>query len=111
VSRGDGLRLEDILEAIARVREYAPPLTDEALAGAVRDAILYNLVVIGEAAARLSDEVRASAPEIPWPQVVGLRNLLAHEYFRVDAEIIGEILDKQLSQLETTVEALLADFR
>ena len=67
--------------------------------------------MIGEAAARLSDEVRASAPEIPWPQVVGLRNLLAHEYFRVDAEIIGEILDKQLSQLETTVEALLADFR
>jgi len=110
VSRGDGLRLEDILEAIGRVREYAP-LTDDALAGAVHDAILYTLVVIGEAAARLSDEVRASAPEIPWPQVVGLRNLLAHEYFRVDAEIIGEILDKQLSQLETTVEALLADFR
>jgi uncharacterized protein with HEPN domain len=54
VSRGDGLRLEDILEAIARVREYAPA-TDEALVGARRDGILYNLAVIGEAAARLSD--------------------------------------------------------
>jgi uncharacterized protein with HEPN domain len=73
----------------------------------MRDAVLFNLVVIGEAAAHLRDDTRASAPEIPWPKVVGLRNLLAHEYFRIDTEIVGEIVRTQLTALEEAARALL----
>jgi uncharacterized protein with HEPN domain len=69
--------------------------------------VLYNLVVIGEAAAQLSDDTRASAAEIPWRRVIGLRNLVAHEYFRVDLEVIESILAEQLDQLDATVRALL----
>jgi uncharacterized protein with HEPN domain len=71
------------------------------------DAVLYNLVVIGEAAAQLSDDARASAPEIPWARVIGLRNLIAHEYFRVDLEVIESILAEQLDQLDETICRLL----
>jgi uncharacterized protein with HEPN domain len=71
--------------------------------------VLYNLVVIGEAAAQLSEETRAKAEEIPWTKVVGLRNLIAHEYFRVDLEVIQSILAEQLDQLEGTATRLLDD--
>jgi uncharacterized protein with HEPN domain len=73
------------------------------------DAILYNLVVIGEAAAQISDETRAAAPEIPWANVVGLRNLIAHEYFRIDLEVIEAIVREQLDQLEQSASRLLKD--
>lgn len=69
--------------------------------------MLYNLVVIGEAAAQLSEGTRANADEIPWTRVVGLRNLIAHEYFRVDLEVIQSILAEQLDQLEETAKRLL----
>jgi uncharacterized protein with HEPN domain len=69
---------------------------------------LYNLVVVGEAAAQLSDDTRAKAPEIPWPRVVGLRNLIAHEYFRVDLDVIQSILAEQLEELDETVRRLIS---
>lgn len=68
---------------------------------------MYNLVVVGEAAAQLSDETRGRAREIPWQRVVGLRNLIAHEYFRVDLEIIQSILAEQLDELDETAKRLL----
>ena len=69
--------------------------------------MLYNLVIIGEAAAQISEETRATATEIPWTKVVGLRNLIAHEYFRVDLEVVRSILSEQLGQLEETANRLL----
>jgi uncharacterized protein with HEPN domain len=71
------------------------------------DAVLYNLVVIGEAAAQLPEETREMAPEIPWTKVVGLRNLIAHEYFRVDLEIIQTIIREQLDELERAAQRML----
>jgi uncharacterized protein with HEPN domain len=68
--------------------------------------VLYNLVVIGEAAAQISDETRARAPEIPWTKIVGLRNLIAHEYFRIDLEVIQSIVAEQLDSLDTIAERL-----
>lgn len=104
MSRREELRLHDILEAIAAVRAH--------VAGGVfdrktSDAVLYNLVVIGEAAGQIPDGMRATAPEIPWTKVVGLRNLIAHEYFRIDLDIIEAIITEQLEQLEQTVKRLL----
>ena len=65
--------------------------------------------MIGEAAAQLSDGTRDQASEIPWQRIVGLRNLIAHEYFRVDLEVIQSILAEQLDQLEDTAKRLLRD--
>lgn len=104
MSRSEELRLRDILAAIETIRDH---LAEGEFDRRTSDAVLYNLVVIGEAAARIGDETRARAPEIPWTRIVGLRNLVTHEYFRVDLEVIQDIVDASLDPLHTTVEHLL----
>jgi uncharacterized protein with HEPN domain len=66
-------------------------------------------ILIGEAAARIGEETRARAPEIPWASVVGLRNLVTHEYFRVDFEVIEDIVSASLGPLETAAKRLLQE--
>ena len=104
MSRREVLRLGDIREAIATIRGH---IASGAFDRKTSDAVLYNLVVIGEAAARISDETRARAPEIPWAKVVGLRTLIAHEYFRIDLDVIRAIVAEQLDQLDKTAERLI----
>jgi uncharacterized protein with HEPN domain len=104
VSRREELRLRDILGAIATIREH---LDSREFDRKTSDAVLYNLVVVGEAAARIGDETRQRAPEIPWSSIVGLRNLVTHEYFRVDLDVIEEIVTSSLAPLERAVRRLL----
>ncbi len=106
MSRGEELRLRDIAQAIDVIRSH---IADGVFDRKTSDAVLYNLVVIGEAAAQLIDETRARTPEIPWARVVALRNLIAHEYFRVDLDVIRSILAEQLDQLDDAVGRLLAN--
>jgi len=98
------MRLRDVRDAVAAIRAH---IATGSFDRKTSDAVLYNLVVIGEAAAQISDATRARAPEIPWTKVVGLRNLIAHEYFRIDLEIIQAIVSEQLDQLDATAERLI----
>jgi uncharacterized protein with HEPN domain len=77
VTRRESLRLGDIREAIATIERYLREATFDEKTG---DAVLYNLVVIGEAANALSEETQKMEPAVPWSEIVGLRNLIAHEY-------------------------------
>lgn len=104
MTRREELRLRDILAAIESIRSH---LADGEFDRKTSDAVLYNLVVIGEAAAQLGDETRSEAPQIPWTSVVGLRNLIAHEYFRVDLDVIQDIVSESLDQLERAARQLL----
>jgi len=63
--------------------------------------------VIGEAVKHLSTETRESAPEIPWTDIAGLRDLIAHEYFRVDVHRVLEIVEWDLPPLEQAINGLL----
>jgi uncharacterized protein with HEPN domain len=104
VSRREEFRLRDILGAIATIREH---LGSGEFDRKTTDALLYNLVVIGEAAARISEETRGRASEIPWTSIVGLRNLVTHEYFRIDLDVIEDIVNTSLGPLETAAQRLL----
>src|SRR5438552_4092504 len=106
MTRRESLRLSDIVEAIEAIRSHIAAGTFDRK---TTDAVLYNLVVIGEAAAQISAETRAKMPEIPWPKIVGLRNLIAHEYFRIDLGVIETILREQLDQLEHSVRNVLTE--
>lgn len=103
--RGDRDRLEDIVEAVAAIRAHVTTRgnADERLK---RDAILYNLVIVGEAVKRLSEETKARRPEIPWRQIAGLRDLLTHEYFRIGMAEIEKIVERDFQPLEDAVQAL-----
>lgn len=112
-TREDAARLLDILSAIDRINRYGRSIDDsnENASELLRDATLYNLVVIGEAVNALSGTVIASAPQIPWRDIVGLRNFIAHEYFDVDPELIAEVINVRVDELRGVVAALLRGLR
>jgi uncharacterized protein with HEPN domain len=73
------------------------------------DALLYRLVVIGEAVKALPDELLARQPQVPWSEIARLRDLLAHHYYRVDAQIIRRTVDAPLDELRDVVAHLLTE--
>ena len=90
-------RLRDILEAIAAVARYlhrgkAAFKRDELLQG----WFVRNLQIIGEAARAVSEEVRELAPDVPWAKVIGMRNVLVHGYFEIDADIVWQTATRDL---------------
>jgi uncharacterized protein with HEPN domain len=104
VTRRESLRLGDIREAIATIERYLREATFDEKTG---DAVLYNLVVIGEAANALSEETRKMEPAVRWSEIVGLRNLIAHEYFRIDREVVESIVREELQSLDEAAARLI----
>ena len=70
-------------------------------------AVLYEIVVIGEAANRLSDEFRIQHSAIPWKDIIGMRNILAHQYDKVDAEEVWNVVNQDIPELIVMIEPLL----
>lgn len=106
--RLDEERLQDILEAIDNIERYVPA-SWEAFDGneLVRVWCLRHLEIIGEAAAKLSDETRGKAPDLPWKQIIGIRNILIHAYFDVNWRRVWEVVSRDLRPLKAGVQALL----
>lgn len=105
MSRPLDARLEDIGGAIHRCMSYRAELdsTDERLSTMAFDAILRNLGVIGEAVNDLPETYTAQHPEIPWHAIAGLRNVIIHEYFRIEKELIVDIVDTHLPPLSAVI--------
>lgn len=111
MSRDPKLYLADIVEACRRVERFASGRDDDQVMSdeIVRDAILYNIVVIGEAAAKLSrGGIQAQIPAIPWSRIKAMRNILAHEYFGVDRDLVLEVVRRKIPELRQAIEAALA---
>jgi len=101
-------RLLDILEAMARIEPYvalgkARFLEDEL----IQVWIVHHLERIGEAAARLGREFHEAHPQVPWREMVAMRNLLVHEYFSVDLEEVRETAVRDLPLLKAQIQTLL----
>ena len=100
MTRSDRERFVDILQAIHRCQEYRPFLGGtDVLAPMAYDAVLRNLAVIGEAVRSLPDETRLSMPDVEWAAIAGLRNIVVLEYFRVNPDLIMQIIDQQFGTL------------
>jgi uncharacterized protein with HEPN domain len=102
-----------MLDAIASARRYIEGfgrhefLKDEK----TQDAAILKLLVIGEAAAKISDEFPefvARHPELPWKEMRGMRNRMVHGYFDINLEIVWDTLNESLPGLETKVERIKA---
>jgi len=104
VSRSDRERLEDLAEALTAIHAH---LESQVPSDVKRDAILYNLMIVGEAVKGLAEETRSRYPDIPWKQIAGLRDLLTHEYFRIDMDEIDKIVERDLAPLAEAVRTLL----
>jgi uncharacterized protein with HEPN domain len=107
--RADADRLLDILDALDAIRRRVGPDraafdTDELL----RVWALHHLFIIGEASARVSEELRAKYPDVPWRQIVGMRNVIAHGYFDVDWDEVWEVVARDAASLRRAIEHVLA---
>ncbi|MDY6782484.1 MAG: HepT-like ribonuclease domain-containing protein [Cyanobacteriota bacterium] len=66
----------------------------------LQDAIVRRLEIVGEAATRLSDEARQTLEHIPWRQIIGMRNIMIHQYDRVDLQLVRDTATQVLPQLD-----------
>lgn len=107
--RGSKVYLQDILEAAERILRYTadPPGGDFTRDERTMDAVVRNLEVIGEAAKAVPMTVRKAHPEVEWKKLAGLRDILIHEYFGVDAAIIKDIVANKLPGLRDRMRAVL----
>ena len=104
----DQKRLEDILVAIRSIETYAVSSYEKFLEDSKsQDAILYNLIIIGEAANRISEEFQEAHPAIPWASMIGTRNIIVHGYDQVKLEIVWRILQNDLAFLRKEVSTAL----
>ena len=103
--------LEDIVEAADRVLDYVSDMSCENLRDDAKtlDAVVRNLEIIGEAAKKVPESVRVAHPDVEWKRIAGLRDILIHQYFEVDVEIIWDVVCNKLPQLKINVSAILGN--
>jgi len=106
VRREDELRLLDMYLAARKVARFVGGLSKEKfLANEEKQfAVLHGLEIIGEAARYVSDDAKQQLDLIPWTEIRGMRNRLAHEYFAVDLEIVWDVLTDHLITLMQVLE-------
>jgi uncharacterized protein with HEPN domain len=106
--RDDRERLLDIIEAIENVQKYASRGGDafrsEEL---IQTWILHHIQILGEAAARISDEFQERHPDIPWFKIIGMRNILVHDYFGIDVEAVWSVDENDIPVLYDQIKRLL----
>ena len=73
--------------------------------------VVHHIEILGEAAGAVSRSLRQEHPEIPWQRIVGMRNILAHQYFGIDLDRVWSVVTNDLPLLRTQMTALLERLR
>lgn len=105
----DSAALSDIAREARLLLEFVAEQDRAAFLGdrKTQRAVLCQLMIIGEAASRLSTAVRGQYPTVPWQQIVGLRNVLIHQYHAVDLELVWVIVRRDIPVLIQALELLI----
>ncbi|MEW6534565.1 MAG: DUF86 domain-containing protein [Candidatus Auribacterota bacterium] len=109
--RNTSIYLHDIITCCNKIQRYVGDIsyksftTNELLI----DAVLRNLELIGEAVKQISPELRAEHNNIEWRKIAGLRDILIHEYFGIDHEIVWDVIRNKIPQLKEDIKQLLPE--
>lgn len=104
----DRLYLESIGDWLGRIAEYTATGEQAFLASRlIQDGVIRNLEVIGEATKNLSSELRDANPAIPWRQIAGMRDVLIHDYLKVNVSRVWRTVITDFPPLQATVTRLL----
>jgi uncharacterized protein with HEPN domain len=109
--RTDLFYLEDITISMERITQYTEGfnLTSFKKDSKTVDAVIRNFEIIGEAAKKLSEELKKQNPEVPWKEMYYLRNRVMHEYFGIDYEIIWDIATNYLPANRAIVDKIIKE--
>jgi len=101
--------LVDILEAAKIAFEYVSDKNKEDFLNDIQcqDAVIRRIEIIGEAARRISDETQTTFPEMPWSDMISMRNIMIHEYDGIDLEIVWETVQNDLPSLIESMEKII----
>jgi uncharacterized protein with HEPN domain len=104
-------RLRHIIEAIGKIEQYTAEISFEKFAADSKtfDAVIRNLTIIGEAARQVPSEIETAFPQVPWAEMRAVRNILTHEYDRVDARIIWDTICNDLPPLVPMLDQVLRE--
>ena len=106
--KGDRLYLSNILECIEQIELYVAEGKNAFMANRMmQDAVIRNLEVIGEAVKQLSMALRQQNPEIPWRKMAGLRDVLIHDYLRVEMGEVWAVVERDLPAIKPRIVDLL----
>ena len=104
------LNLLSILEAIEKLEKYSSSFTNAEVFYADEksfDASMMQFIIIGEAINRINNDFKSLHPEIEWNKIKDFRNIVAHDYFGIDADEVWEIINTKLHPLKTKIINLI----
>ncbi|MDZ4677592.1 MAG: DUF86 domain-containing protein [Oligoflexia bacterium] len=104
------LRIHDILDGIKDIKSFIADRTREQFSADKKTylAVIRSLEVIGEAAHHTPDAIKKKYPEIPWRKIKDFRNVLVHQYFGIDNDIIWKTINDELLSLVQVFEKILS---
>lgn len=110
MTRAVPLLLGEMLDAIELVARYTADLTFEEFAANTekQDAVVRRLTMLGEAVKGLPESLKGRYPEVPWRSIAGARDVLVHEYFRVDLALAWAMVEVELPRLAEHVRTIMA---
>jgi len=111
MTRDDSVYLHHILDAITKAESYLQHVTETAFNqnSLIQDGVIRQIEIIGEAARRLSSQLRAQYSHVPWSDIAGMRDKLIHQYFGVDIDKVWLTAKDDLPTLKTEVVKILRD--
>ena len=106
MKRDTSLFIEDILESIKNIESFTKEITEKELSKNIekQSAIIRQIEIIGEAAKNIPLSIRKKYPDIPWKDIVGMRDVISHGYFKVDLFIVWKVIKEDLPDLKEKIE-------
>lgn len=100
--------LEHILESIYLIEEYIKDKSKSEFLKLrqLQDSVIRRIEIIGEAIKNIPDDFKETHPKIPWKSIIGMRDILIHQYFGIDLNLTWEVIEKDLPKLKKQIIAI-----
>lgn len=110
--RSERERLLDILEAIERIEKYAAEGKRAfELDELIQSWMVHHIEIISEACRSLSDDFQAEHVNVPWADIIGMRNILVHHYFGIDTDAVWSVVERDIPELKSNIQSIVKSMK